>query len=265
LIDKLKNIIIEKSFNFDQWTNSFDKFINNCPRDSTIKLYNYKNAPDYCIWEINEESILTISYRYVHCLCDNGDMHCLQEYHPDKIKGISNFQKLDQLEELPKFVKHTTIEINQEMFLYTHFQSPSDLGYPPPYMLFNIMLHSSNVVEDFKEYIITIIDSYYKLMQQCKFKNLPQYKPNNVLVSHFIDTNFYFKDTVFFQVDESLTYDDIAHFWKSSIDGFKRAEGIIDTYRSRADSNKEVERLLFDAIEHLGNYGRDKCLSLKNV
>jgi hypothetical protein len=126
-------------------------------------------------------------------------------------------------------------------------------------------MNSNNVVEDFKSYIKKVVDAYYNLGLQCKQKNLAYYRPNHVLVNHFVNENFYFKDSVFFEVDTALDLDNAAEIWKSSIDGFRRAEGIINAYRSRTDYSLETERLLFDTIKNLSEYGKEKCLNLKNV
>ena len=265
MIEDLKQIIVDKCYTFNDWTKTFDEFVKQNPRDSSTNLYKYKDRPDYCVWDITDEEIKTISYRYIHCLKVNGDMHCLQEYHPDKIRGISNYQKLDPMPEFPILKDYSSVKIEGEQYIYTYFSSPGELGYPPPYMLFNIMMNSNNVVEDFKSYIKKVVDAYYNLGLQCKQKNLAYYRPNHVLVNHFVNEIFYFKDSVFFEVDTALDLDNAAEIWKSSIDGFRRAEGIINAYRSRTDYSLETERLLFDTIKNLSEYGKEKCLNLKNV
>ena len=100
---------------------------------------------------------------------------------------------------------------------------------------------------------------------QCKEKNLPMYSPNRVLVNHFIKDGFYFKDLVFFEIDKNIEINHIAEFWRSSIDGFRRAEGIINAYRAREDSTEEGVKLMFKSIKECSEYAREKCLSLQNV
>lgn len=266
MINELEKILISNSFDFYQWLETFDEFVKHEPRDSNEKLFQYRNSPDYCIWQQLDDRIVTISYRYVNVLNENGEMFCLQQYTQETFNGVRNTQVLKKSPEFPILKDIQVVKINDEDFLFTHFSSPRNrLGYPSPYNIFSIMIESNNVVEDFEAYIKRIVDAYYVLLEQCLLWKMPMYVPNHVLVSHFTDPEFYFKDSVFFKTDENLSIDKISDFWYSSIDGFRRAQGIINAYKDRNDSNQETVDKLFKKIEELSLYARNKCLSLKNV
>jgi len=259
MITNLKLILENKCATFESWTNTFDNFINHQPRDSDSVLEKYKNSPDFCTWEIDED-ITTISYRYVHRLCSNGDMHCLQSYTEEKYQSLINYKTLGL--ELP-ILEIMSVEND---LLYTKFTSPTgDLGYPPPYVLLNIMYNSSNVIEEFRNYITVIIDNYIELTKKCIQHNIPFFSPARTMTSHYFDNMFYFKDTVFFSSNKELTVEDIADIISSNIDGFRRAKGIISAYQGRADSHPDTVDLIYKEIENLKSYARTQCLNLKNV
>lgn len=265
MIDSLKEKLLYYSYDFDQWTNSFDNFVKYCPRDTDKKMFKHRKTPSYCIWEQTQSKIFTISYRYVHCLDSQGNMHCLQEHTATKINGIENFTFLETEKSLPILKNYVEIKLRNKSFLYTHFASPQGLGYPPPYMIFNIMKNSKNPIWDYQEYIKNLVDTYCNLVYQCITKKLPVYRANRVLTNHFVNESLFFKDSVFFETEENFNIDRLADFWHCSIDGFRRAEGIVDAYRSRQDSTQLGEQNLFSAIEECKDYAREKCLSLKNV
>ena len=260
MISNLKLIFENKCSTFDCWITTFDSFINHQMRDSNDILEEYKNSADYCTWEIAED-ITTISYQYVHRLCSNGDMHCLQSFSDEKCKSLLNYKKLES-NNLP-ILETLTIEDN---LLYTKFTSPTgNLGYPPPYVILNIMYNSKNVVEEFHNYITTIIDNYVELTKKCSQANIPFYSPSRAITSHYFDNMFYFKDTVFFSSSKDKTIEDVAETISSNIDGFRRAKGIISAYQGREDSQPDTVELIFKEIENLKNYARTQCLNLKNV
>jgi hypothetical protein len=259
MISNLKLILENKCSTFESWIATFDNFISHHPRDANSLLEKYKNSPDYCIWEIDDD-ITTISYRYVHRLCSNGDMHCLQSYTEEKYQSLINYKTLGL--DLP-VLEILSVEDN---LLYTKFTSPTGkLGYPPPYMIFNIMYNSNNVIEEFRSYITAVIDNYVELTKKCIQSNIPFYNPTRTMASHYFDNMFYFKDTVFFSSNKDITIEDIADTIISNIDGFRRAKGIISAYQGRDDSQTETVDLIYKEIENLKNYARTQCLNLKNA
>lgn len=259
-VNELKSVLLSKCLTFDQWSNTFDEFIGHAPRSNTA-LNEYKNSPDFCTWEMYDEYILTISYQYVHCLSLNGDMFCLQEYTQDKNSSIENYKKLPLSKNLPVLEDFQIID----KFLYTKFSSPTkNLGYPAPYMILNIMYHSENVIEDFREYIKRIIDNFISLNKSSILCNLPLYKPKRLLTNHYVDECLYFKDSVFFG-ENNITIEQLADDMCSNIDGFKRAKGIISAYQSRQDSEDNIVKQLYQEIDNLQQYVREECQNLKNV
>jgi hypothetical protein len=262
MISELRTIFKNKCSTFDSWVSTFDDFIGNQPRDDNNILEKYKNSPDYCTWEITDDSIITISYQYIHKLCSNGDMYCLQSYTDEKFQSLENYKKLDQSNNLP-ILESLIVEDN---LLYTKFKSPTgDLGYPAPYMILNIMFNSKVVIEDFRKYITTIIDNYVDLIKNCKQCNVPFFSPARTMTSHYYDNSFYFKDSIFFSSNKDLTVEDIADIISSNIDGFRRAKGIISAYQNRVDSNEFTVKMIYNEIENLKNYARTQCLNLKNA
>jgi len=228
-------------------------------------MFFYRKTPSYCIWEETETKIFTISYRYIHCLDNQGNMYCLQKSTPSKRLGIENFKLLDSSHNLPNLIHYENLEINNIPFMYTYFSSQQGLGYPPAYMLFNMMEKNKHPIKDYIEYIKTLVDAHCNLVSQSVTKGLPTYKTHRVLTNHYVNQNLYFKDSMFFETEECLDIDRLAHFWHSSIDGFRRAQGIVDAYRKRQDSTLKGEKQLFAAINECSEYARKKCLSLKNV
>jgi hypothetical protein len=262
MIDDLKNILNTKCSTLSDWIKTFESFIDHQPRDTNSILNNYKHSPDYCTWELRHDSIITISYQYVHKLCSKGDMHCLQAFTNEKYQSLENYKKLKLSSNLP-ILEIASVNDN---LLYTKFSSPTgDMGYPAPYMILNIMYHSKNVVEDFRKYITIIIDNYVNLTSACIQNNIPLYDPGRALTNHYFDNSFYFKDSIFYSKNKNLTTDDVANIIISNIDGFRRAKGIISAYQSRIDSQDETVNLIYDEIENLKNYTRKSCLSLKNA
>lgn len=259
MISELKSIFENKCSTFESWISTFDNFIGYQPRDDNSILEKYKNSPDYCTWEIND-TITTVSYQYVHKLCSNGDMHCLQAYTDEKYQSLVNYKTLGL--DLP-ILETITVE---DGLLYTKFTSPTgDLGYPPPYAILTIMYNSNNVVEEFRNYITIIIDNYVALTKKCMQTNIPFYSPARAMTSHYFDNMFYFKDTVFFSSNKNITIEDIADSISSNIDGFRRAKGIISAYQGRDDAQQDTVNLIYKEIENLKSYARTQCLNLKNV
>lgn len=252
-----------EAHDWNTWISTFDKFVNYGLRDSNEKMYKYKDTPSYCTWKITDEYIMLISYKYVHILTLSGDMYCLQEYTEIKNDAINNFKLLDPASYLPILVEHEV----QNNLLYTKFCSPTDtLGYPSSHILFNIMLNSNDVIKDFNNYITQIINNYFNLTEMCISKNLPFYNINRILTNNFLDHNiFYFKDSAFFVNDQMQDINKLEDVFRSSIDGFKRAEGIINTYRQHKNYKKEVVSLLFLEIEKLKDYVSHRCQNLKNA
>lgn len=250
---------IEKnSNNFETWYSTFEKFAGSKKIDSKEKIEQFKNEPDYCTWEQTENGILLLSYRYANYLDKNGTMYCVQEATDKKINGISNFKKLDKNSNLP--ILDTNEEFNN--FIYTVFKSPNNtLGYPPPYDIFSIMYKSKNVVEDFYSYIRNVVDNHINLLLNCNNNNILYFRPSKLLTSHFTSPNFYFKDTMFFS-ESSYTNDEIIKLWVSTLDGFKRAEGIFNAYRSRSDYALAIEKDIYLTITELQNYVRTRCRNL---
>lgn len=262
MIDKLLEIYNTKCSQWKMWINTFDHFVNFQPRDSDTMLETYKDVPDYCTWQLDKDNIITISYRYVHMLSSNGDMICLQNYTEEKYKTIQNFNLLGTARYLPILADTKVLD----GLLYTEFKSPTgELGYPSPYMLFNIMFNSKDAIKDFRSYITNIVDSYVDLCSRCIINGLPFYEPKRVLTNNYFNDNLYFKDTVFQYSNPNITIDDIAKTWYSSIDGFRRAQGIISAYSSRDDITHYDVELLLAEVNRLKEYARDKCLSLKNA
>jgi hypothetical protein len=262
---RLFEICNEKSIDWPTWIKSYDKFIGYNLRDKDEKIFQYKDYPDYCIWEQDDENIYTISYRYVNHINLLGDMYCLQHFEQEKLNALLNYQKIYNSSNQNIFPKLVSFEVENN-FIFSHFVSPKNvLGYPPPYNLFKIMMTSNNVIEDFNNYITKIVDNYFLLWKTCKELSLPFYKPSHLLVNHFADKDiWYFKDSTFFHAEQN-TVDNLATSWFYTIDGFSRAQGIIDAYSNRFDSNVETTNKIFDEITKLKYYARDKCLSLKNV
>lgn len=260
--EKLLQIFNKKCNDWDTWINSFDSFIGNKPRDSNEKMFYYKDTPSYCIWYTTESEIITISYRYVNILHINGDMYCLQDCNTTKINAMNNYKKLKTRSYLPNLKEHT----KYHNLMYTHFASPTkELGYPPPYMLFNIMMNSSNTPVEFKNYIKNLIDQYIDLLENCIQSEIPLYNFYRILTNHFVDKkHLYFKDNIFF-VSNNISLEEIETGLISSIDGFRRAEGVVSAYRDRNDSTVENVNKIFEEIENLKTYARKKCQNLINV
>lgn len=262
MITDLYNIVKETSYDWDQWVRNFDQFIGHKPRDPDDKLFQYKHFPDYCIWKQDDDNIYTISYRYVNHLDSQANMRCLQSYSPDKEQALINYKKIYKPNSIfPSLVEYYIVED----LIYTHFKG-SSLGYPGAFSLFNVMMTSYNVVDDFKIYVKRIVDNYHTLYSLCKENKISYFKPRHILVSHLAENDlWYFRDTVFFYTDKNLTVEDLAKSISDTIDGFRRAQGIIDAYSNRKDSSKETREKLFEAIEELKEYAENKCLSLENV
>jgi hypothetical protein len=248
------------------WLLHFDNFISHGFRDDNDKLWKHRNDRSYCTWEVVNDKLFTISYQYVHCLDDNGDMHCLQLQSVHKQKCLTDYKKLynhTQSKMLPILKDEQTIIINNTEICYTKFSSPTgNLGNPPAYNLVNMMMTSNNILSDFRKYITNIVENHIWLIKQCKELNLPYYENHHVLVNHFTDSSeFYFKDTVFDYTSESI--DDLPDSWADTIDGFKRAEGIISAYRSRPDASELTASFLISEITVLKNYAWQQCQKLK--
>jgi hypothetical protein len=192
-------------------------------------------------------------------------MHCLQQYSLDKMNALINYQKIYNVCDSNVLPALNKFEI-KDHYIFTHFKSSyNNVGFPAPYNLFKIMMYSDNVIDDFNFYITTIVDNYFSLWKTCKELNLPFYKPSHLLINHFCDDNvWYFKDSTFFHT-ENISVEEIANSWFYTIDGFKRAQGIIDAYSNRPDSDLEIRNKIFEEINVLKSYARNKCLSLQNV
>jgi hypothetical protein len=264
MLDKLKTELI---LDWRQWVDHFDKFVGNNPRDPEEKLWQYRHHQDYCTWMINDENIWTISYQYVHCLDESGKMFCLQSDVASKRTSLENYQTIYQAADknhLP-ILNHKKI-IDGDL-LYTEFSSPQNcLGYPPAYNLIEIMTKSQNVSEDFTAYLVKIIDAHYWLVELCLKLDLPFYENHHVLVNHFLyQDEIYFKDTLFYFTSENRQeIEMIAHSWMTTLDGFRRAQGIISAYRSRNDASEETVKEIYQAIDTLIDYSYTKCQKLKN-
>jgi hypothetical protein len=264
MLDNLTVLYNTTCSSWEKWLETFDKFIDYNPRDSDDKMYKYRHSPDYCTWKHEGDIFYTFSYKYVHAMDVYGNMFCFQKSTKDKTKALLNysilFENCDQ-NILPKLIEYKIID---DQHCYTHFKSPSiEIGYPTPYSLFNIMMNSKDVIKDFKSYITNLVDNYCKVLQTCINQKLDFYAPNHLLINHFADDNlFSFKDTMFYYISKEDTIKDIADKWYSSIDGFRRAQGIIDAYKNRSDSDMDTVSLLFDEIENLKKYSRNKCLNL---
>jgi hypothetical protein len=50
----------------------------------------------------------------------------------------------------------------------------------------------------------------------------------------------------------------------TTLDGFRRAQGIISAYRSRDDASEETVKAIYQAIDNLIDYSYTKCQKLKN-
>jgi hypothetical protein len=164
---------------------------------------------------------------------------------------------------LPILKEERIIVINDIEVCYTKFASPTgNLGTPPAYNLVNMMLTSKDILTDFRKYISRIVDNHIWLIKQCKELGLPYYENHHVLVNHFTDiSEFYFKDTVFDYTSDSI--DDLPDSWSDTIDGFKRAEGIISAYKSRDDASDLTASFLISEISILKNYAWYQCQKLK--
>lgn len=264
MLAQLKKELI---FDWSHWIEHFDDFVSSNPRDPNEKLWQYRYNQDYCTWKIEEEKIFTISYQYVHCLDESGAMYCLQSDVVSKRKSIENYITLFNSADKT----HLPILKNKKVIdgdlIYTEFTSPYNcIGYPPAYNLFKIMTQSQDVQQDFSSYIRKIIDAHYWLIELCLKLDLPFYENHHVLVNHFLHENeIYFKDTLFyFTSEDKQQLDKVAHSWMTTLDGFRRAQGIINAYKSRTDASEETVKSIYNAISDLIDYSYNKCQKLKH-
>lgn len=269
--DTLKHELI---CDWSTWLAAFDVFVKGMPRDNNEKMWAAKDSRDYCTWKVEDGNLYTISYRYVHVLTPNGDMHCLQPLTENKVTALDNYNKLYNYTQscmLPILVECETVNVGHTKFCYTKFASPNnELGTPPAYNLINIMKNSENVVDDFSRYIKELVDSHCWLIKESNVLGLPLYKNNHALVNHFTDAkNLYFKDTLFDYVtsDTNLTKEyvnQLVEVWAGAFDGFWRAQGIVSVYRSRPDCTEHGVEQLHTTILNLIKYAETQCLKLMN-
>ena len=261
------NLMKEKFItNWNDWINNYDKFINYNPRDPEETLWEYRDKHSYCTWETIDDKLFTIGYQYVHCIDNDGNMYCLQINSPRKEDSLKYFQILYENTKstlLPIFEESSVFTIDDIEVCYTYFSSPTKtLTNPAAYNLFYIMLFSKNVVEDFREYMETLIGNHILLNEDCKRLKLPFYENHYLTVNHFADeNNFYFKDTLFDRTTDDLEY--IEKMWDDSLKGFKETQAIISAYKSRADSIPLISDLLNTELDNLRVYSRNQCQKLK--
>jgi hypothetical protein len=267
MIDLMKEKII---INWKDWLDHFDKFVEYNPRDPDETMWEYRDRHSYCTWEVIDDKLFTISYRYVHCIDNDGNMYCLQINSEKKKDSLKYFQILYENTKsslLPIFEESIISYINDIELCYTKFSSPTNtLTDPGAYNIFYIMLFSNDVVGDFKAYMETVINNHIQLNEDCKRLNLPFYENYYLTVNHFADkNNFYFKDTLFDRITDrnidSILY--IEKMWDNTLKGFQDTQAIMSAYKSRDDSKPLILDLLNKEIDNLRIYSRNQCQKLK--
>lgn len=264
MIEQLKKELIK---DWDEWLTSFKKFVNYGVHDDESKMWKFRYERDYCTWKTVDGNLYTISFRYVHCLTENGSMYCLRESNPEKLNLIENYKILySNVKQpiLPLLKNCEEISIDNIPYYYTEFVSPNnELGYPPAFNLANIMINSNDVPNEFGSYIRTLVDSHCILVKTAHELGLPYYKNHHALVNHFVDSkNFYFKDTMFEFASEEYTINELITDWANTFDGFRRAKGIISAYKSRPNSTEDGVNAIYKEIENLINYAEEQCQKL---